>query len=393
MSAVMTGSNTFDWSTVDNAVNQAAARGHQTAMRFYLDYPGRATGIPQFLLQGGLKTYPYTEFDNSTSVIPDYNDANLLSAIDRFIAALGARYDGKAQIGFVQAGLTGFWGEWHTYPYDGTTKPQNYMPTTANQRRVLNAFVSAFKTTELEVRNPDPVNADLPIGYHDDSFALETKPVAAGWHFMNKINDNGLQNKWKTQSIGGELRPELQSCIFSPAGCPVIEPDGDNDFPGSVQQTHISWMMNHYAFQTGYSTADRARALAGAKSLGYSFRATRAYLPTSATAGSSITVGASVQNIGIAPFYYPWAARVALVDSSGNLKANTAVGWKISDVASGASKDFTSSLSLTGVAKGSYRVVLQVPNALSNGAPIRFANAGQDTAKNGWLTLGSLTVN
>lgn len=111
------------------------------------------------------------------------------------------------------------------------------MPTTANQRRVLNAFVSAFKTTELEVRNPDPVNADLPIGYHDDSFALETKPVAAGWHFMNKINDNGLQNKWKTQSIGGELRPELQSCIFSPAGCPVIEPDGDNDFPGSVQQT------------------------------------------------------------------------------------------------------------------------------------------------------------
>ncbi len=392
VNAVMTGSNTFNWTTVDNAVNQAAGRGHQTAMRFYLDYPAKASGIPKFLIDGGLKTHSYTDYGNTASVIPDYNDTNLLAAMDRFIAALGARYDGKAQIGFVQVGLIGFWGEWHTYPYDGTTQPQNYMPTAANQQRVLNDFVAAFRSTQLEVRNPDPVNASLPIGYHDDSFALETKPIAAGWHFMNKVNDNGVQNKWQTRSVGGELRPELQSCIFSSGGCPVIEQDGDNDFPGSVQQTHVSWLMNQYAFQTGYSTTDRVTALAGAKSMGYSFRATRAYLPTSAATGSSITVGATVQNIGIAPFYYSWPAHVALLDSSGTLRSNTTVGWKVSDVASGASKDFTGTLSLSGVAQGSYRVLLQVPNAMSNGAPVRFANADQDTAKSGWLTLGSLTV-
>lgn len=46
VNAVMTGSNTFNWTTVDNAVNQAAGRGHQTAMRFYLDYPAKAAAFP-----------------------------------------------------------------------------------------------------------------------------------------------------------------------------------------------------------------------------------------------------------------------------------------------------------------------------------------------------------
>ena len=34
-----------------------------------------------------------------------------------------ARYDGDPRIGFVQLGLLGFWGEWHTYPYDGYAHP------------------------------------------------------------------------------------------------------------------------------------------------------------------------------------------------------------------------------------------------------------------------------
>ncbi|WP_285114321.1 DUF4832 domain-containing protein [Leifsonia sp. fls2-241-R2A-40a] len=393
VNAAMTGPNAFNWSQVDSVLNDIASRGHQAAFRFYLDYPTKPSGVPQFLLNGGLTTHSYNDYgNNGVSVSPNYDDSNLRTAMDQFIAALGARYDGDARVGFVQAGLLGFWGEWHTYPYNGTGGQPNWFASSATQVAVLNDFVNAFHTTKLEVRQPDSQNASLPIGYHDDSFALETKTSSLGWHFMDNMAAAGATDKWKTQSIGGELRPELQSCIFSSSGCPVIEASGDNDFSGSVSQTHVSWLLNQYAFQNGYSAADKSAALAGAQSMGYSFRATEALVPTTISAGSSASVGITVSNVGIAPFYYSWPITLALVDSSGTIVKTSTTSWHVSDIGSGGSAQFTGTLATSGVATGSYRLLAQVTNPLSGGAPIRFANAGQDTVKAGWLTLGTTTI-
>lgn len=393
VNAVMSGPNTFNWSQVDSVLNDIASRGHQTAFRFYLDYPTKPSGIPQYLINGGLTTHSYNDYgNNGVSVSPNYDDPNLRTAMDQFIAALGARYDGDARVGFVQAGLLGFWGEWHTYPYNGTNGQPDWFASSATQGQILNDFVNAFHTTKLEVRQPNTQNASLPIGYHDDSFALETKTSSLGWHFMDNMVAAGATNKWQTQSIGGELRPELQSCIFSTSGCPVIEDGGDNDFPGSVSQTHVSWLLNHYAFQTGYSASDKPRALAGAQSMGYSFRATEALVPSTIATGSSASVGITISNVGIAPFYYSWPITLALVNGSGTVVKQSTTSWHVSDIASGGSKQFTGTFPTSGVATGTYSLVAQVTNPLAGGAPIRFANATQDTAKSGWLTLGTTTV-
>lgn len=391
LNAVMTGPDTFDWSSIDAALDDIASRGHQTALRFYLDYPTKPSGIPQYLLDGGLATHSYSDYgNNGVSVSPNYDDPNLRAALDRFIAALGHRYDGDPRVGFIQAGLVGFWGEWHTYPYNGDGQP-NWMASDATQQEVLTDYVNAFHTTKLMVRNPNAMNASLPIGYHDDSFALETKTSALGWHFMDNMVAAGATNKWKSYPIGGELRPELQSCIFSTAGCPTLEDGGDNDFPGSVAQTHASWMINQYAFQTGYSAADKPAALAGAQSLGYSFRATEALAPLS-TSPSTVTVGMTIANLGVAPFYYDWPIKLAYLNRAGAVVATTTTTWRVSDIASGASKKFTATLALGRLHAGTYTLVAQVANPLSNGVPIRFANAGQDTVKSGWLTLGTTKV-
>jgi hypothetical protein len=391
VNAVMTGPDTYDWAAMDTALDEIAGRGHQTALRFYLDYPTRPTGIPQFLLDGGLETRPYDEFNNNgISVSPDYNDPELLDAVDDFVTALGERYDGDARIGYVQAGLIGFWGEWHTWPYNGEGKP-NWMPTDDNQLRVLDDFVTAFPTTEIEVRNPNAMNAPLPIGYHDDSFALSTMTSSLGWHFMDNMVAAGATEKWKEYSIGGELRPELQPCLFSAAGCPVIEEGGDNDFAGSLAQTHASWMMNDYAFRTGYSDADKPAALLASQSLGYSFRATEALVPAPAVPGSA-TVGLRVSNIGVAPFYYDWPITLAYVDSEGAVAGSFPTDWLVSDIASGSSVEFTTIVDTSALPAGEYMVVAQGTNPMANGMPIRFANEAQDAAQDGWLTLGSTTV-
>ena len=123
------------------------------------------------------------------------------------------------------------------------------------------------------------------MGYHDDSFAVETLP-GVGWHFMDKMIAAGATGKWATEPVGGELRPEIQGCIFdAPADCPVIEGGADNDFPGSVAQTHASWLLNQYAFDPGYTGANRARALAGSQSLGYQLQVTAVNTPADARSG------------------------------------------------------------------------------------------------------------
>ena len=326
------------------------------------------------------------------SVSPDYDDPALRAAIDGFVAALGERYDGDARIGYLQAGLVGFWGEWHTWPYNGTEGQEDWMPSPAVQEEVLTAFVDAFDETELEVRNPDAINASMPIGYHDDSFALSTMTSELGWHFMDNMVAVGATEKWREFSIGGELRPELQPCLFSAAGCPVIEEGGDNDFEGSLEQTHATWMMNHHAFATGYPEPDRSAALAASQSLGYSFRVTEALVPTTTGTGGSAEVGVTVANDGVAPFYEDWPVTLAVVDASGTVVTTAATDWLVSDVPSGEERTLTTTLDLSGVPAGEHTLVAQVTNPLEGGMPIRFANAAQDADVDGWLTLGALAV-
>jgi hypothetical protein len=91
----MIGPTNFDWSSLETLLNTVASRGHQTVFRVYLDYPGKSTGLPQYLLDAGLATHNYTDYgNNGRSVSPDYENPLLRQALTNFIAALGARYDG-----------------------------------------------------------------------------------------------------------------------------------------------------------------------------------------------------------------------------------------------------------------------------------------------------------
>ena len=61
---LMTGPTNFNWSSLDTLLSNDVGRGHQTIFRVYLDYPTLPTGIPQYLLDAGLITYTYDDYDN-----------------------------------------------------------------------------------------------------------------------------------------------------------------------------------------------------------------------------------------------------------------------------------------------------------------------------------------
>lgn len=388
VNSVVVGDGTYDWSRLETQLNSIASRGHQAAFRFYLDYPGMLSGVPQYLLDAGIATRTYQDHENrGISVAPDYEDPRLLTALDGFIAALGSRYDGDARIGFIQMGLLGFWGEWHTYPHDGWASPGNWFASPASQQRVLQDYTRAFTKTKLQVRYPDAANSSLNVGYHDDSFAVETLP-GSGWHFVDKLTQVGADQKWLTQPVGGELRVEIQNCIFdTPMLCPVIENGADNDFPGSVKATHASWLLNQHAFTPGYAGQSLTNAAAASQSLGYRFQAA-AFAVTRGSAKGQNDLSVKLGNIGVAPFYYDWPVQVAAVDKSGKIARTWTTSWKLTDLKPGTTVQWKTPIGSNGLASGYYTLVMRPMNPLANGLPLRFANASQDQTIAGWLTLG-----
>jgi len=395
LSAVMTGPNTFDWTQVEGALKNAAADGSQLILRFYLDYPGTSMpkGIPQWLLNGGLTVYPYP--DNGGGTAPNYEDPTLQKALTTFISNLGARYDPDSRLAFIQAGLLGWWGEWH----NGGTVTAHYASLTT-QQLVLNAYQSAFKTKKLMVRYaagtnntaygaaPCFRNDNLPFGYHDDAFCFYTVGTPL-WYMVpqQQAAGPGAVNKWQTCPFGGEIYPDYGTTVWNtPSGAPAGQ-----DFATCAKATHASWLGDWKLFTPGAVTGTAlASAKAGAQLLGYEFFVA-SYETLNNASRTQTTADVTLKNTGIAPFYYDnttWPIQLAAF-SGGKIVETWSTPWSLTGILPGASVQLPA-VPLPNRPTGSFTLLMRAVNPMTGGRQLRFANTTQDqtVAGAGWLTLG-----
>ena len=383
--SLMSGPTNFNWTSLDQLLNNDASRGHQTVFRVYLDYPTLSTGIPQYLLNAGLVTHSYNDYgNNGISVSPDYENLLLDQALTNFIAALGARYDGDPRIGFITVGLLGYWGEWHTYP------ETSWFASAAVQEEVLAAYANAFSKTKLLVRWPSGTKPPAQrIGYHDDSFAYQTIDPPS-YMFLALLKAAGETNKWQTQPIGGEVFPPEQSCIWDTSQTNCV-PAGQH-FTDCVNLTHASWMLNQGVFSPGFTGAQKTLALAGARQLGYEL-----YVPNlqliDARLSEPLNISLQIQNTGVAPFYYNWPVQIGVLNSSNKLVQTWTTSWTLSSILPGSTNTVWNYSQINhGLPAGQYKLLLSVQNPLTNGVSFYFANQTQNADIAGWLTLGQFSV-
>ena len=397
---VVTGRDTYDFTKVDALLDAIASRGHQAVIRFSLDTPGKKTGMPQYLIDAGTDTSrTYDFYDNKKiSFSPNYNDPKVQEMLLHFVAALGDKYDGDPRIGYITAGLYGFWGEEHTYPYNGYVNDQNpkainWMPSDEFRARLVEAWDDAFDDTFIQNRYPTAATKAHGMGYFDDSLGYATLE-GTDWHFIPKLKDQGEGDAWHHSPIGGELYPSFQECAFSePLRCPSMEAGRDYKALESIQKAHATWLINQHAFSTGYTGAELTRAKAASATMGYTLQATR----TSATYhGAKAAVAVEIKNTGTAPFYATWPLEVVLVDENNEIVTSQTIESTLPSILSGQSGRVTARLPLPAQYRSNdsaqkLTAAIRVVNPLPAGAPVAFANATMDKPLPGYLGLAQLT--
>jgi hypothetical protein len=388
LSALVVGQDTYDWRPVEKELAKIAARGDQAALRFYLDFPGKPPAIPRYLLAAGLKTFAYDDFDNGTSLTrsraPDQSDPRLIQCLLHFIRAFGARYDGDPRIGYVTAGLVGFWGEWHVTGHPKPGEDPGWAMAQEDKDAILVAYRESFRKTMVLVRYPTVTQrANLldTFGFHDDSFGNDTLGSEV-WQFRRQLTMANAIDHWKTHATGGEVYPQLQPRLWDAWPNPVGE-----DVTAALALTHATWMLDEGLFEHGATPAEKANALRAHRMMGYALVCSEAKLARDAD--GALTISVRLENRGIAPFYAAWPVEVEAVDGSA-IVADGQANWPLASLLPGEHAEYMASFQ--DFPQHGATVVMRVVNPLPNGHPVVFANAEMGTVKKGWLTLGKIAA-
>ena len=389
VSDVVTGPGSYAWDKLDAHLDAIASRGHQAVLRFYVDYPGRPSGIPAYLLSShAVPTHEYTFNGNAPgqSLAPDYNDPEMMSMLTGFVSALGQQYDGDPRLAFITHGLVGFWGEGHTYPMNGKVSGENpsgenWMPSTANQNTLVDTWDGAFQVTPTLARYPSAETVKRGVGYHDDSFGYATMDTA-DWHFLPKLKEAKADQAWQQHPIGGEVYPGIQECsVRNPGSCMASGSNGGTvDINASIKATHASWLVDNWAFTTTLNGSERERTVQASAETGYDLAVARWRMRNG-------KVEVQIANNGVAPFYYNWNVEAVAINTSNGMEVGrTTLSGDLRKVAVGKTQTFSGQLPADPA--GQNTILVRVVNPLDSGQPLRFSSAGQDQTLPGYLTLG-----
>lgn len=282
----------YDFSKIDRVLDQVAARKHQAILRFYYEYVGKPTTVPDFIKRRSDYKETIGKSEGQVTHFSDWSNAALQQFTLDFYTKLAERYDNDPRLAFLETGF-GLWAEYHIY--DGPNKLGAQFPDKLFQTKFLKHMNSQFKRTPWMI-SVDAVDSqysplkEIPellamnFGVFDDSFLCKqhAKVNAVNWKEMRP-------ERWQLAPGGGEFsyyNNRDQKMALSPTG-----PNGVS-FEKAAAHFHISFMIGND--QTKYQSMQRIEQAGLAT--GYRFRIVSAQR-------SNNLVRLEVTNTGVAPLY------------------------------------------------------------------------------------------
>jgi hypothetical protein len=365
----------FEFEQWENDVWQPwTQRGMKVIFRVYADYPGRPIGIPPWLIDAGVTLTKYDDYGGGWS--PDYDHPLFLEKVQRLIAALGERYDNDPRVAFLDVGVLGHWGEWHTYPRT------ELFASVRVQREIMKGFLTAFPTKKMMLRTPSSWSAQLAFGYRDDCFLTDTDGPE-DWKFFNLFRSARAEDVWKTQPIGGEFcgggEGAKTGTLNQPDECLRL-----------IEEGHFSHLGPAGGSIVAENDAHQRHVDAMLKKMGYRFVIRDATFPLRVESGKPFVFQFTIENVGSAPFYYPWTLQIILRDLP---RQETIVKNTEIDVTKWLPGQHGVNLQMIAppvVEETTFHLGLSIGEPVEDGARIRFTNVGNE--ENGVFYVGEFNV-
>ncbi len=299
----------YNWRLIDDVLAAWKPRGAAVSMRV-MTCNAHSSGYytsPKWLFDAGCRSFEYVAGgDDPTSggqriprLEPDYSDPIYLRKHGAFLAALGARYDGRADVEFLDIGSYGVWGEWHT----------KHPAPVAVRKRIVDLYLNAFQKTPLVFMSDDAEVLNYALargtGFRRDG-------VGSPWHEQNWIGSKkyaevaGMGDTWKRKPV-------------------VFEWFGDYAYLQSRQWSFdaaVNFMLSNHVHLINDNIGrvppeampqlERLARLAGARFVLRELSHERVVQP-----GTALHLEMKWANVGVGKLHRPYRLRFSLLDGAG----------------------------------------------------------------------------
>lgn len=289
----------------------------------------------------------------------------------------------KDVIAFVQAGLIGAWGEWHS--------SSNGLATTPNQTAVLNKLLAVFPADIMvQVRTPgykqtifnttDAVTAAIAysseskarVGHHNDCFL------------------SGGNNYGTYTNIDLEKQYISTEALFVPAGGETCPPTGGFNPTCVESRNEMKLLKWTYLNLDWYQPTINAWKASGCydefqRTLGYRLALVNAKFPATAAAGAGITPTINITNKGFAPLYHKKDLYLVLKNKTSGTYYEKPLAADLRLCKPEQIQSIGESVSLSGIPAGEYELYLRIADKAAS-LKTRIEYAVQLANTNMWVT-------
>jgi len=394
----------IDYDFLDKTLEETRTAGQRLAFRVMCcsTTPGRPYH-PNWLKDVGGRILA-VDYENQESLaVPDLDDPNVLDRHLDFIKRLGARYDGNPDIDHIDLGTVGWWGEWHM-----SGSKAGKMPTMENRKKIIDAYLSAFKKTRLLMLIGDRecliYAARRGAGWRADCIG-DMGGFSKNWcHMRNAypqlIQESNAQDVWKTAPVAWETCWDMRRWV-------------KDDWPlryifNYALALHGSYINNKSApLPEGDNVRDEVERFL--RRLGYRLALREIRHPKEAKCGEPIVLEMKWRNVGSAPCYRPYRVAYRISNKSGYARilvgAVTVDKWmpgsveifteeffaQPPDLPPGETVEVADRIVLPGdMQAGEYRLAIGVVGENSTEPIIRLGIKGR--SDDGWYPLSQLLV-
>lgn len=365
----------YRWEMLDRALSTARARGQTLMLRIAPYGTGKDNDAPDWyhaLVAGQEieKNLPIAKW----RVHPE--NPLYLQHFGALVRALGARYDGHADLELVDVSIVGAWGE-------GAGVERLAEPT---RQALLDCYLDTFRRTPLVLQLQDPKSthyalARRPVGWRVDCLG-DMGGFSKTWSHMNDyypqtLIETGLQDAWRRAPVTMEVCWVMQH--WKNQGWDIDH----------IIDESLKWHISSFnAKSSAVPTEWWPQVNRWLKKMGYRFVLRKFAYPTVVKSGDQLAFTSWWDNKGMAPCYrkFPLALRLKNGQRSEVFVTDADITtWLPGDSL------FDSSVSVPSrLPAGDYDLELGLVDPRSQVPKIKLAIEGR--GEDGWYRLGTIKV-